>query len=80
MDTISASKFKATCLALLDRVHETGQPLLITKHGKVVAQLAPPPVSEKTGKWLGFGVGTGKILGDIVKPAANPEEWDVLRP
>jgi prevent-host-death family protein len=79
METVSTSEFKATCLALLDRVYETGEPLLITKHGKVVAQLVPPPVSERSGKWLGCGVGTGKILGDISGPAAEAEEWDVLR-
>jgi prevent-host-death family protein len=79
MDTISASDFKATCLALLDRVNETGRPLLITKRGKVVAQLAPPPPSTPNGKWLGCGVGTGKITGDVVAPAANPDEWNVLR-
>ena len=46
METISASEFKATCLALLDRVYETGQPLLITKHGKVIAQVASPAGSN----------------------------------
>ena len=76
METISASEFQANCLALLDRVQETGQPVLITKNGKVVAQLAPLPV----GNWLGFGRGTGKILGDIEAPASDPDEWEVLRP
>lgn len=79
MDTVSASEFKATCLALLDRVYETGQPLLITKRGKVIAQLVPPPAKGRSGKWLGCGVGTGKIVGDIVGPVSDPDEWEVLR-
>jgi len=79
MDVVSASEFKAKCLALLDQVNETGRPLCITKHGKVVAELVPPRVNQRTGKWLGFGAGTGVILGDIVGPAVDEDEWDVLR-
>ncbi len=37
--TIPAGKFKATCLALLDEVARTGRPLVVTKHGRPVAQL-----------------------------------------
>lgn len=76
MRTISASKFHARCLALLDRVYETGEPLLITRRGRVIAQLFPPTVRKRSGKWLGFGVGSGRILGDIVGPAADPGEWN----
>lgn len=39
--TITASQFKAQCLRLLDEVAETGQPLVITKHGRPVARLGP---------------------------------------
>ena len=44
---ISASQFKAQCLALLDEVAETGQPLVVTKRGKPVARVEPmaPPES-----------------------------------
>lgn len=38
---ISASQFKARCLALLDRVAETGERVVVTKHGRAVAQLVP---------------------------------------
>ena len=39
--TISASQFKARCLALLDEVAETGQALVVTKRGKPVARISP---------------------------------------
>jgi prevent-host-death family protein len=44
---ISASRFKAQCLALLDEVAETGESLVVTKHGKPVARVEPvaPPAS-----------------------------------
>lgn len=45
--TISASRFKAQCLALLDEVAETGEAIVVTKRGKPVARLEPvqPPPS-----------------------------------
>ena len=39
--TIPAAEFKAKCLALLDRVRERGEPITITKRGRVVARLVP---------------------------------------
>jgi len=44
--TIAAGEFKAKCLKLLDQVAQTRQPLIITKHGKPVAQLTPAPTNE----------------------------------
>lgn len=41
MNEISASAFKARCLALLDEVAESGSELVITKRGKAVAQVVP---------------------------------------
>ena len=39
--TISASDFKATCLALLDEVAENHSSYVVTKYGKPVARLVP---------------------------------------
>lgn len=36
---VSAAKFKATCLRLMDRVAATGEEVVITKHGAPVAKL-----------------------------------------
>ena len=41
MHTIKASEFKAKCLALMDEAARTGKPVLVTKHGKPVAELRP---------------------------------------
>ena len=53
---ISAVKFKATCLKLIDRVAETGEPVIITKRGKVLARLVPAH-----GKPRGFGKGRDSV-------------------
>ena len=78
-DTISISKFKATCLAVLERVRRTGQPVVVTKHGKPVAEVVPPAPESSGNDWLGSMRGRGRVVGDIVAPAAEPEEWEVLR-
>lgn len=39
--TIPAGEFKQRCLALLDQVAETGEPLVVTKRGRPVARVTP---------------------------------------
>lgn len=80
MTTIAISKFKATCLAVLERVRRTGQPVLITRFGEPVAEVKPPPPPTQRQRWLGAMQGTGRITGDLVSPAAEEGDWDVLRP
>jgi len=79
MDRVPISKFKATCLALLKRVKQTGRPILVTRRGEPIAQILPPPPPERPKAWLGSFRGTGRILGDILSPAALEEEWEALR-
>ncbi len=75
MKTIKASEFKAKCLALMDEVAATGEPLVITKHGKPVAQLTPPPPTVQKSLW-GLHKGQMRIVGDIISP--TDVEWEVL--
>lgn len=79
MESIAISRFKATCLGLLERVRKTGQPILVTKRGKPIAQVLPPPAPESAKK-SAFGCmrGTSEQLGDIVAPVSE-EDWEVLR-
>jgi prevent-host-death family protein len=79
MKTIPAGEFKQTCLRLLDEVRETGQPIVVTKRGEPVAQLGPLPPGA-TGDWSGAMRGTARIVGDLVAPAADEDEWEALRP
>jgi len=77
---ISISDFKATCLAVLDRVNRTGQPILVTRQGKAVAQVTPPPPEARSQSWLGCMAGKARITGDVVSPAAEESEWEALLP
>ncbi len=44
-----------------------------------VAELVPPSVPERPKNWLGMFEGRGKTMGDIISPAVDPEDWEVLR-
>ena len=63
---INAAAFKAKCLALIDEVAETGQPITVTKRGKAKVQIVA--VREKPKTLIGATKGTFEILGDIVGP------------
>lgn len=77
VERIAISKFKATCLAVLEEVRKTRRAVLVTRFGEPVAQILPPP-PQRPGRWLGAMAGTAQIRGDIVSPAATQEEWEVL--
>ena len=78
VEEIQISKFKATCLAVLDRVGRTRKPVLVTRFGKPVARILPPP-PPPAGEWLGAMQDDGEIHDDLIAPAADLAEWDVLR-
>jgi antitoxin (DNA-binding transcriptional repressor) of toxin-antitoxin stability system len=79
MQTMPISKFKATCLAALERVRKTGNPLRVTRFGRPIADIMPPAPAPLQASWLGAFQTTGKIVGDIVSPVSPPEDWDVLQ-
>lgn len=80
METIAISEFKATCLKLLEKVKNTGQPLLVTKKGTPIAMVSPPPpIKREQNSYFGCMAGTAKIIGDIIRPASNEDEWEVLK-
>lgn len=74
METLSVSKFKATCLAVLDEVSRKKKKIIITKHGKPIAEIVPVnhenkdiPLKE-----------TVTFLGDILAPVAQ-DDWEILK-
>ena len=74
--SITASEFRAKCLALMDEVAETGGEIVITKRGKPTARLVPLREGHKAP--FGFYKGRMEILGDIISPIDDlewEEEW-----
>ncbi len=73
MKEMAAGEFKARCLAIMDQVLESGEPVLITKHGKAVAKLVP--ARNDADDVFGYMAGKVKIVGDIVGPVTPPGDW-----
>ncbi len=70
------SKFKATCLAALERVRKTGRPLRVTRFGRPVADIVPA-LPETNRDWLGRYASTATIDGDLLAPI--DAEWESLQ-
>lgn len=77
MRKIAAGEFKARCLTLMDDVHSTREPLIITKRGKPVAKLVPADDAER--EFIGRLKGVIRVVGDIESPVEPPEAWEALR-
>ncbi len=65
MKIIAIAKFKTQCLAILEGVRRTSQPVPVRE-----------PARPKS--WLGRYRTEGRIMGDIVAPAAKEMEWEAL--
>ena len=79
MDEIAVSKFKATCLAALDRVRRTGRPLRVTRFGRPLADVVPAQPERRGDDWLGAMKGRGHVTGDLVAAVTHADDWDALR-
>ncbi len=77
--TVSKSQFKAQALEFLREVEKTKTPLVITHAGKPVAKVTPYQEEDKDKAILESLRGTLKFYKDPDKPAADPEDWEVLR-
>ena len=74
---LSASEFKAKCLACLREIEQSGEAITITRRGRPVAVLGPvkrPIWKSPRGSWAG----KCQIVGDIVN--GDPSIWDVVGP
>jgi prevent-host-death family protein len=74
---LSASEFKAKCLACLDEIEQFGEPITITRRGRPVAVLGPAtrsvPKSPRN-SWAR----RGRIIGDIVNNDTSAL-WEAVR-
>jgi prevent-host-death family protein len=84
--TMPAGEFKAKCLAVIDEVAATGEPVLVTKRGKPAARIVPPgnPLQLEKPEDI-FGALRGMIdpssdLDSLVDPIIPEEEWEHLKP
>jgi len=74
---MGAAEFKAKCLALIDSVHDRGEPITITKRGRVMARLVSA-ADEDEKPWERV---RGKVrwVGDPFAPAIDDADIDALK-
>jgi prevent-host-death family protein len=70
--TVPATEFKTHCLALLEEVRETRQPLLVTRHGKPVVEISP--YSLKNAERVNPLKGSIVFQDDLISPLGG--KWD----
>ena len=76
---IAVSKFKVTCLAVIEEVRRTRRPIRVTRFGKPVAEVVPVSAAPKQ-SWLGCMRDSLEISGDIVRPVGAFDKWAARRP
>lgn len=72
--TISASQFKARCLALLDEVGESGGELIVTKRGRPIAKLVAVDADVSLRGSVTYNVGDEELIAPL------EIEWDAETP
>lgn len=68
---ITATQFKARCLRLLDEVAETGETLVVTKHGRPVARVEPPLRPDDLRGSVKFNISDDELIHFSMGP------WDM---
>ena len=77
MKEITITEFRTKCSAILSRVQRTKKAIRITRRGKAIAEIVPlDPLRDRN--WIGSMKGKMKVLGDIVSPACDESDWEVL--
>jgi prevent-host-death family protein len=72
---ITATEFKAKCLRLIEEVNETGEALVISKHGKPVVKVVP---ASGEAPWKRLR-GKGRFTGEAMAPVIDASEIEALK-
>jgi len=78
MKSMQASLFKARCLAIMDDVARTGEPVAISKRGRLVVNIVRSEPASRA-KFPQHALrAKGRTSGDIVAPVLPAGDWDAL--
>lgn len=77
---VSVTEFKARCLDLIRQVEKGGEPVIIKRHGKIVARLEPPKAGEKELKpWEKLHEMGGTFLAEPGESVVRDEDFEAMR-
>jgi prevent-host-death family protein len=74
---MAAGAFKARCLAVMNNVQATGEPVVITKRGAPVVQVVPVVTDED--RLFGFMAQDVKVVGDVESPVVPLKQWEIMK-
>jgi hypothetical protein len=60
-------------------VEESNEARTLRRIREAGLQVTPAPGRPNSGGWLGCMGGTTRVLGDVVAPADESDEWEALR-
>jgi prevent-host-death family protein len=78
---ILVTEFKQHCLEIIRRVEETSKTVIITRCGKVVARLQPPPVrgvGEELKPWERLRQMGGQLLAAPSESVLRDKDFEAL--
>lgn len=78
MEQINVSEFKATCLRLLEKVRQTGEPIEILKNGEPLAIVHPALPRSRKGAFGALKSTLRGPAGELVEPL-DGIEWEALQ-
>ncbi len=77
MKKMRASVFKAQCLAVMNDIQATGEPVIVTKRGKPVVKVVP--IKPEKDDIFGFMADKFDIVGDIESPVVPLKDWKIMK-
>ena len=77
---ISFTEFRASCLRFSRHVETSGESVNVTRHGKVVARLSPPPAAGQRSRkpWERLR-GSGKLLAAAGESVLRERDFEASR-
>ena len=77
---VTATTFKAKCLALIDEMNRTKVPIIVTNRGKPVAEMRPAATDNGSQSFIGYMKGTVvRYDDDLISPVIDSEEWESMQ-
>ena len=74
---VPGNRFRAQFSAMVDWVRDTGEPIVLTRYGEPVVQVAPLAQTNTPETLLGFGKGTHSVPPRFdIKAEDLFEEWE----
>lgn len=78
MKEITITEFRSRCNTILAELQRTGESIRITRFGKPLADVHPVSDPAHSPRRFGAMRGTARIVGDIISPAVEEGDWEVL--